>query len=168
MKLLDGIETLWYNSKYELEQGYLRYKYPDYVDNEYNCGSVKFIWGIVSSDEMCTSKANLYSMNDIDLCYDRDTKKYMVGIEIIYQFKNIDSEIHYYQRLLDVFTKYMIENNYRTAGSIYACANIKMYSQISGESIEDVYSIFKIYMLGYIKELTERKEKWENEISKLD
>ena len=158
MKLLDGIRTLYENSKYEIEIAWLKHKYPDYIDDEYNCGLVKFIWGVVSSDEMCTSKANLYSMNDIDLCYDRDTKKYMVGIETIYQFKNIDAEINYYKGLLDVFTKYMIENRYDTTGTIYARADIHEYIQVRGESIEDVYSVFKIYMLGYVKELTERKE----------
>lgn len=162
MKLLDGIETLYYNSKHEISQAWLRHKYPDYIDDEYNCGSVKFIWGVTSTDEMCASKANLYSMNDIDLCYDRDTKLYMVGIETFYTFNSIDSQIKYYQELLDTFTKYMVENNYETIGSIYACARIEMYSQISGDSIEDVYSIFKIYMMGYIKELKEREEKNEN------
>jgi len=159
MKLLDGIETLYYNSKYEIEQAWLRHKYPDYIDDEYNCGSVKFIWGVTATDEMCATKANIYSINDIDLCYDRDTKLYMVGIETIYMFKNISSEIKYYQGLLDTFTKYMVENNYNTDGSIYARASVRGYIQISGDSIEDVYSIFKIYMMGYIKELTERKEK---------
>ena len=158
MKLLDGIETLYYNSKYEIEQVWLRHKYPDYIDDEYNCGSVKFIWGVTSTDEMCTTKANIYSMNDIDLCYDRDTKLYMVGIETIYMFKNISSEIKYYQGLLDTFIKYMVDNNYNTDGSIYARASVRGYIQIKGDSIEDVYSIFKIYMVGYIKELTGRNE----------
>lgn len=43
-------------------------KYPDYIDDEYNCGNLKFIWGIKSYDDMSSSDANMWTMNDIDIC----------------------------------------------------------------------------------------------------
>ena len=34
-------------------------KYPDYKDDEYNCGDLKFIWGIKSWEDLTSKDANL-------------------------------------------------------------------------------------------------------------
>ena len=46
--------------------------------------NLKFIWGIIS----CATEASLYQANDIDIVYDKKTKKYMLGVETTFFFKN--------------------------------------------------------------------------------
>ena len=60
----------------------LKKLYPDYNgDDAYNCGTLKFIWGVKSWDCLTSADACIYTMNDIDICYDRETEKYMLGVE---------------------------------------------------------------------------------------
>ena len=40
----------------------------------------KFIWGLKSYDELCSGDCCLYTMNDIDIVYDKKTHKYELGI----------------------------------------------------------------------------------------
>ena len=58
-----------YNIKNYLQVRKYKRLYPDYVDDEYNCGSLKFIWGIKSWDDLTGKDASLFTMNDIDIIY---------------------------------------------------------------------------------------------------
>ena len=49
----------------------MKKKYPDYEDNEYNYGYTKFIWGVKSWDDITSKDANLYTMNDLAIVYNR-------------------------------------------------------------------------------------------------
>jgi hypothetical protein len=49
----------------------------------------EFIYGIKSYYDFSPgNEANLYTMNDLDIVYNKKTKKYIIGIETIYSFSN--------------------------------------------------------------------------------
>lgn len=52
---------------------------------------IKFIWGVKSFDNLSGSDANLYTMNDIDIVYDKKNSEYMLGVETAYLFDSIKS-----------------------------------------------------------------------------
>lgn len=129
-------------------------KWPDYVDDEYNCGPYKFIWGVKSGDCLIHGDANLYTMNDIDITFNMDTQKYTLGIETIYYFDSKQDECEYYKELLDKFTQYMNNNGLGT---------IKNYNPIfcdskfnfEADTIVELYIQFKIFVIGYCAVLEE-------------
>lgn len=125
-------------------------KYPDYIDNEYNMGSLKFIWGVISGDNLSSAKtANIYTMNDIDIIYDRDTKLYSLGVETAYCFENKNQECRYFRQLLNAFTKYMTDNNFKDCKYNFFCSDCDINSDT--ETIEELYTKFKIFVEGYCK-----------------
>ena len=123
--------------------------YPDYVDDEYNCGNLKFIWGVTSWDDLTGKDASLHTMNDIDIIYDRDTKLYNLSIETIYMFEGNkdEEECKYLRHLLDKFSKYIDDNNLSKNYKIY----LAMYDCFSAKSIEELYFKFKVFVEGYCK-----------------
>lgn len=124
-------------------------KYPDYKDDEYNCGDLKFIWGIKSWDDLTSKDANLYSMNDLDIVYDREKKEYMLGIETIYTFDDKEDEIKYLEGLLDKFTEYVRENKYITNQDKMCLTYIESSEPWRAETISELYIRFKIFVNGF-------------------
>lgn len=124
--------------------------YPDFEDNEYNCGSLKHIWGVTSWDDLSGKDACIYTMNDIDITYDRKTKKYMLGIETAYMFKDKSAECNYLRGLLDAFTKFMDDNNYLKNKEFFLFFNNPIL-QTTADSIEELYTNFRIFVEGYCK-----------------
>jgi len=91
-------------------------------------------------------------MNDIDITYDRETKKYSLGIETAYMFKEPrkKNECKYLKQILDAFTKFMDDNNYSKDYDV--CLFMSNPStDTSAESIEELYMNFKIFVKGYCK-----------------
>lgn len=130
-------------------------KYPDYIDDEYNCDNLKFIWGIKSYDDMSSSDANMWTMNDIDIYYDRDTKQYSLGVETIYMFDDTQAEYAYYNSLLESFTKYMKENGLDTERNYCTfCSGLDL--SLKADSIEELYARFKIAVTGLCAVCEER------------
>ena len=133
----------WFLSKY------YEHKYVDYEVDDYNIGSLKFIWGVKSWDDLSKCEANHYTMNDIDICYDRETKKYSLGIECIYGFENTQDEIDYLERLLRYFSQYMIDKQYSL---IYQLSlHDDVYKIFEADSIPELYTKFKLFVEGYKK-----------------
>ena len=124
--------------------------YPDYEDNDYNMGSLKYIWGVKSWDDLTGKESNLYTMNDIDITYDRETKEYMLGIETAYIFKNKESECKYLRQLLDAFTKFMDDKNYSKDYNVNLFM-INPANRNNAESIEELYINFKVFVEGFCK-----------------
>ena len=124
-------------------------KYPDYKDDEYNCGDLKFIWGIKSWDDLTSKDANLYSMNDLDIVYDREKKEYMLGIETIYTFDDKEDEIKYLEGLLDKFTEYVRENKYITNQDKMCLTYIESSEPWRAKTISELYIRFKIFVNGF-------------------
>ena len=128
----------------------MKQKYPDYIEDEYNYGDLKFIWGVKSWDDLTSKDANLYTMNDLDIIYDRDKKEYMLGIESIYSFDNgNEGEIKYLESLLDKFTKYIRENEYTTTQDKMCLTCIESSEPWRAETISELYIRFKIFVNGF-------------------
>ena len=146
---------IYYNIQYSLEVKKYKKLYPDYIDNEYNNGSLKFIWGVTSWDDLTSKDANLFTMNDINIIYDRDTKLYMLGIETAWIFDGNEEEIKkeeckYLRQLLDAFTKYMDDNGYLKDYS--TCLYMRRPQlEDSAESIGELYFNFRVFVEGYCK-----------------
>ena len=124
--------------------------YPDYVDDEYNLGSIKHIWGVKSYDDLSGHDVCLHTMNDIEIIYDRETKKYSLSIEAAFCFDDNrkENECKYLKELLDAFTGYMDDNNYSKDYDI--CLFMRGWDiKSKAESIEELYANFKIYVDGY-------------------
>lgn len=127
----------------------LKKKYPKWVNDNYNFEDIKFIWGIKSSDDISGSEANIWTMNDIEIDYDKSNKKYLLSFETIYHFDNGKrGEIKYLKRLLNAFTKYMIDNNYDIDEPLLFQL-IQSGDFWTADSIPELYSKFKIFVNGY-------------------
>ena len=121
-------------------------KYEDCEDE-----SIKLIFGVKSYDDLCECDANLYTMNDLAVIYDKQTKKYLTIIETIYQFDFIEGQVRYLNGLLEKFTKYMTDNNldknYKI--SFYDIFHSNININCIADSIEECYARFKFIVEGF-------------------
>lgn len=133
--------------------------YPDYVDDAYNADELKFIWGVRSWDDLSSGKdVSFWSMNDLDVSYNRQTHKYELGIETAYHFDSNEDKCRYLRGLLDKFTKYMQENGFSTDPKyLFDFANLDM--TFKADTIEELYTRFKIVVDGYIAQYEEKNDK---------
>lgn len=147
-KITIWIYNQFYNFKDWAHSRYMKHKYSDWEDNEYNCGEIKFIWGIKSYDCLVSGPANIYTMNDIDITYDRKTGLYELGVETVYMFdEDKIGEVKYLDGLLKAFTDFMTANRY----SIDEPYTFFMSPSINceAESIPELYTQFRIFVEGY-------------------
>ncbi|QWU14310.1 hypothetical protein SAMN04487895_101612 [Paenibacillus sophorae] len=152
MKFINRIkwyfEDKFWNIQHYFEVKKCKKLYPDYEDNEFNVGSLKHVWGLQSWDDLTGKSASIYTMNDIDITYDRKSKLYMLGIETHYMFKNQNGESAYLMDLLNAFTTFMDENGYSKEFQFpMFCGTPSIMN--SANSIEELYTNFKIFVLGY-------------------
>ncbi|PIH59089.1 hypothetical protein [Paenibacillus sp. LK1] len=122
-------------------------KYPDYADNEYNQGRLKHIWGVKSSIDNRFKEANMYTLNDIEVIYDRKNKLYFLHMQTQH-CESSNEERGYLQSLLLSFEDYMDDNGFNTNYQkrfLYSLPNVNSYA----ESIEELYINFKMYVKGY-------------------
>lgn len=109
----------------------------------------EFIWGVKSADEHSKEEANLHTLNDIDICYNKRTNKYYLGLETIYYFTNErKGQIEYLERLFQEFTRFMTNNGYDTDISD-AHTLVNPYFDGYAESITELYVKLKIFIEGY-------------------
>jgi len=111
-----------------------------------------YIWGILSADNLSNStEANFWTMNDLDLIYHKDTNKYFISVETIYEFLTPEAKYNYMKNLLDQFTNWMNGNNYNTKKELdlyeVFTEGIDLNTQFN--SIEDAYIAFKLIVNGY-------------------
>ena len=119
----------------------------DYTENE----DFKFIFGIISYDDLTSNKPNLLTMNDFDIIYDKNKKKYIMSIETIYVFKNgVDGEQEYLNNILNKFTQWMLENNYNIEKNVfYEIFTNGNNINTEFDSIEVLYATFNCFVKGY-------------------
>ena len=110
----------------------------------------KFIWGLKSYDELCSGDCCLYTMNDIDIVYDKKHDKYKLGIETAFWFEDKNGECKYLLRLLDSFTKYMDDNGL-DKNKPYEFWMSNLATSMSADTIEDLYTNFNIFVRGYLE-----------------
>ena len=132
----------------------------DYTENE----DFKFIFGVISYDDITSNVPNLLTMNDFDVIYDKKEKKYFMGVETIYTFSNgIDGEREYLNSILDKFTQWMKDNNYGIERNVFyelftAGYNINTHF----DSIEVLYATFKCLVKGFDYEILKVIKKGED------
>ena len=121
---------------------------------------LKFIWGIKSRDDLSEQRAGLQTMNDFDVYYDPDTKRYHYDIEAIYCFKDSECEIEYLKMIFREFTKWMCKKGYNTN---YKPILFSVFSedhyQYGFESIEQLYADFKLKCMGFALMNSKKKTK---------
>ena len=128
-------------------------KYLEKMDKEYGnyaleTDETKFIWGVKSWDDLTGQGACMWTMNDIDITYDKKKKEYMLGIETAYMFKTHADECDYLRKCLDAFTKYMDDNGLEKNKPYTLFMSNPCTSMIT-ESIEELYVNFKIFVDGF-------------------
>lgn len=128
-------------------------------------GRSVFLWGVKSGDDMLTTPANLHTMNDIDLTYDRETLDFIIGVETIYWFDTVYGEIIHYSNLLVELRDWLVKNKiievpFSTAiddGILEHEDGIKYFpSSLHGKTIPEVAMKFQKAVKTYISYLLER------------
>lgn len=120
-------------------------KYGDYgLEND----DYKFIWGVKSFDDLSSDEANLGTMNDIDVIYNKHTHEYILSVETAYMFKNHEEECRYLKDCLDAFTGYMNKNNLQRDVPFRLFTSIPCTS-MEADSIEELYTNFRIFVDGF-------------------
>lgn len=128
---------------------YYKWQYKEYNDDIY-----EFIWGIKSYDDLSNNEAGLWTMNDIDIVYNKKTKKYLLSIETIYIFENgREGEMEYVKYLFNMLTKWMISQGYDVNKEIsfYNIFTEGVNINTEFDSIEDLYATFKFLVNGFVK-----------------
>ena len=120
-----------------------------YGDCSLETDDFKFIWGIKSYDDLSCTDACLYTMNDIDIIYDKKKKEYILGIETAYLFKTYNDECKYLSDCLKAFTKYMDDNGLNKNEPFRLFMNNPCTNMVAN-SIEELYINFKIFVNGYL------------------
>lgn len=117
-----------------------------------DCENLKFIWGIKSYDDLCSCDCNLYTMNDFDIIYNKETQKYFMGVETVYQFREKDGEKIYIKNLLDKFTEWMIKSGYNISKklNIYEVFTAGYNINTEFDNLEDLYATFKFCVDAFI------------------
>lgn len=146
LPIIKHIKSLMLDIQYKKE---IKKEEKEYI-SEYETTTMKHIFGVVSYDDLTSNHANLYTMNDLDLTYLKDKKKYILGVETIYMFKNKNGDKVYMKQLLDIFTKWMINNNYEIKSPcLWEVFTDGWNINTEFETIEDAYAVFKLLVEGY-------------------
>ncbi len=143
VNLFDSIEI----AKEEKDQKKVDKKYGDCTLEDDN---LKFIWGIKSADDLTGHNCNLYTMNDIDITYNKKNKVYCLEIETAYIFKNHQAECDYLKSLLNGFATYMNVNNLNKNEEFMLFMENPCINN-TADSIEKLYTNFRIFVEGYCK-----------------
>lgn len=141
-------------------------KYLEDMDRKYGnyaleTDDLKFIWGVKSWDDLTGKDACMWTMNDIDITYDKKRQQYMLGIETAYMFKSHTDECDYLRDCLRAFTKYMDDNGLKKNES-YRLFMSNPCTSMTADSIEELYTSFKMFVDGFCKQDVDMEE----EISK--
>lgn len=124
-------------------------RYPDFEEeSEYDNGECKFIWGVTALDSLSSIAPCLYSMNDIDIIYSREKKRYILSIETAYWFDAPEDIMKYLHSLLEHFTKWMDEQGYDKHAP-YKFWMSRPSALFEAENIPELYSNFKIFVEGH-------------------
>lgn len=143
--------------KREKETKKFKKLYPDWEDDEYNCADNKFIWGIKSYDDITECPPSFYTLNDIDIYYNRKSKLYFLDIETIYQFDSRDDEKKYLYNLLNKFGEYLLslgglegfDYNLNKQPRLFEFDLSSGYDLFKSTSLEDLFYRFKTFVYNF-------------------
>ena len=126
--------------------------YDDFNEDCTENSDMKFIWGVKAYDDLSHSEANLLTMNDIELIYDKKKKLYFLDIETAYCFDNIEAQKNYLNKLYSLFLKWITENpNYNlSAKPLFHTIFIEHKTMNNGfKTVEEAFSMFKYLVFGF-------------------
>ena len=122
--------------------------YKDWNDDEFNCGPLKFIWGIQYNGEITD---NFNSLNDFEITYNRDTKKYLLFLETMNIFNDLESRKNYLRKhIFKKFENYILKNNLLDKN--LDPHNLYWYNSgnlFEASDLTELYFKFKIFVKGY-------------------
>ena len=128
--------------------------YDDWVDNEFNMGPLKFIFAVTSIKNQTPS---FNTLNDLLIYYNRDTKKYLLDIDIGHNKKN-ESDIDYLFRLNHEFQVFMDQqdksvNSFKNLDSKLSNFINNDMNYWVADTLEELYYKFYIFVSGYYQML---------------
>lgn len=145
---IDGIRLAKSATRINKSGGGVRY-------DDYNCGDMRFIWGVTSDGS--EENANLWTMNDIDITYDSSCDLYYLGLETIYSWVGNEEDRHkaqknYLLRLYSKFKRWMTSRHYDTdiELSLYQLTTSK---DAGFDSIPEAFAYFRILVAGFCAEV---------------
>lgn len=144
------IDSLFLEISYRRANKYLEKMDKKYGNYTLETDDFKFIWGVKSWDDLSGADTCMHTMNDIDITYDKKRKIYMLGVETAYLFESYVDECEYLKNCLSAFTKYMDDNGLNK-DEPYRLWMSSPRTNIEAETIEELYTNFKIFVNGYCK-----------------
>ena len=148
MWLLDKIDDIKSDIAYRKENKYLEEMDKKYGNFALETDDYKFIWGVKSWDDLSGADACMFTMNDIDITYDKKKRVYMLGIETAYMFDTHEDECEYLKDCLNAFAKYMDDNGLNK-NEPYRLWMSNPCTNMTAETIEELYINFKIFVDGF-------------------
>lgn len=135
---------------YKKEERFFKKMNEKYGDCLLEDDNYKFIWGIKAYDDLSMLGANLYTMNDIDIVYDKEIQSYILTVETAYDFEGKEAECDYLRYCLKNFTKYMDDNGLEK-NKEYMLFMSDCCTNVTADTIEELYMNFKIFVDGFCK-----------------
>lgn len=148
MWFLDKIDDIKIKIDYIKENKYLEEMDKKYGNCALETDDYKFIWGVKSWGDLSGVDACMFTMNDIDITYDKKKRVYMLGIETAYMFDSYKDECNYLKDCLNAFTKYMDDNGL-SKNEPYILWMSNPCTSMEAETIEELYTNFKIFVNGF-------------------
>lgn len=142
--------NLLYEIRLKIDSIKAKKYYDDFNEDFTENSTMKHIWGIKSYDDLSDAPCGFMTMNDFDITYLKDKKKYILSVELIYYFeRGYEDEKAYLNDILDKFTAWMVENHYDTEQKIrlWQFGDISLHSEFN--SIEEAYAAFKYMIKGF-------------------
>lgn len=122
--------------------------YSDWKDDEFNCGPLRYIYGVKYNNEDASS---FNTLNIMDICFNRDTEKYIVCLDfsVSDKYSTNDSMLNMLTILLEKFSYFIRNNEYFDHSfnpfsiNVYEDGNIYV-----GNNLTELYYKFKIFVNG--------------------
>lgn len=127
---------------------FMKKKYPDWEDNEYNRGVLKFVWGIRSDVHKTDTEASFYTYNNIAIYFDRKAKKYILDVSPSPYHSENWFDVKYLVELLEHFTVFMNSNQYNT-NNRFDDFQLEPEVLTEADSVSQLYTMFRIFVEGY-------------------
>ena len=121
---------------------------PQTIDDTYD-----FIWGVKSADDLSKgNEANLLTMNDFDILYNKKNKTYSMSIETIYELRGGKAgEKTYIKNLFNKLTEWMESKKYDTTQEVTLYEIFTQGKNINTEfqTLEELYAVYKCLVFGF-------------------
>ena len=109
-----------------------------------------------SADDLSKgNEANLLTMNDFDILYNKKNKTYSMSMETIYEFRGGKAgEKTYIKNLFNKLTEWMESKKYDTTQEVTLYEIFTQGKNINTEfqTLEELYAVYKCLVFGFCKD----------------